>query len=180
MSTAPAPGRAVPAVVYNDFAALEWVNSEAPCRWQGCVSVYFCEVPLSRLQRPQSRLRPERLDYWMERLRTGRSIPPCITHITETGQYYIRDGNHRHEALMSYFGAHRGRAKVRIAIAHPNPGYAFVRRSLGSVETGKYSAYMLQKIGSTPTPANWRKQRVDFSEGLLQVFTRQSTDYWSE
>ncbi|HYE24200.1 MAG TPA: hypothetical protein VEG32_03275 [Clostridia bacterium] len=159
-ATSAAPLRRSTSVRYAEIETMQWVWREAPCHWHNAVTLYFRDVPFLKLLPSGSWTDPVRVDYWLDRLRRGRRIPPPVCIITEQGAYYLRDGNHRFEALAAYFGPHAPLALVRIALAHPTVGHAFTRHRYGCASTGFYEAYTLQRVGVPALPRQWRYDRI--------------------
>jgi hypothetical protein len=111
-------------VRYEERASQCWLWKESPCKWQGKVELQFTSVPLRQLEPAGSWTKPATVSKWLRHLNTGRHIPPPVVCATERGTLYIRDGNHRYEALLQFFGGNRD-ARVRVALVVPKRGYEF-------------------------------------------------------
>jgi len=126
-------------VTYNDLFSEKWIRFLSPAEWRGNVEVEFREVPFSSLQHAGCCTDPVVVNGWLRTLRAGDPIAPPVAVLTESGQYYLHDGNHRFEALREYFGSDADAATVRVAVAVPKPGYRFQHRWMG-----EYGTYLLE------------------------------------
>jgi hypothetical protein len=109
---------------YADFAAHDWILSQAPEIWRNRVELDFRYVSLNLLEPAESWIHPEIVSRWLLRMRSGRCIPPPVVCMTGYGMLYIHDGNHRFRALEEYCGAAREGA-IRVAVATPIAGFTF-------------------------------------------------------
>jgi LmbE family N-acetylglucosaminyl deacetylase len=109
---------------YNDHRSYLWLWGHAPCVWRGNVDLQFASVPLDSLQPAGCLLDPAVVITHLRRMRNGRPLAPPVVCATESGRWYLHDGNHRYEAMRIYFSGNDG-ASVRVAIAVPKPGYKF-------------------------------------------------------
>jgi LmbE family N-acetylglucosaminyl deacetylase len=124
---------------YQDYLAEEWIRLHAPCRWQGNVEVTFGEVPYAQLEPAGSCKRPRIVARWLQRLRRREPIAPLIVIPNGRGTYYVREGNHRHEALRLFLGAKAESTRVRVAVVAPEPSFRFRYRWFGT-----YGTYVLE------------------------------------
>jgi len=109
----------------SDRAAHAWFWTQAPCCWHGKVSIDFLEISFDNLQ-PASTLKHwDVLATWTRQIACRRLVPPLIVSRTESGHYYIHDGNHRCEAIRICYRKQLRRLFLRVAVLEPNPGYAF-------------------------------------------------------
>lgn len=123
---------------YQDHLSWQWVWLNAPVRWRGNVDLIFRNISYAELERAGNRLNPVRVEQWISKLEQGAPIPPPIVCATERDSLYLRDGNHRHEALRRFLGNTSAHAEVRVAIAVPKAGFEFRRHKYG-----EYSTYVL-------------------------------------
>jgi LmbE family N-acetylglucosaminyl deacetylase len=123
---------------YSEREAQLWVRRFAPCSWQRRIDLEFRHVPLNLLQHGGSSTDPARVDYWIQRIQTRRTIPALIGCETEPGTFYLFDGNHRYQALQEVL---RGEpeAPVRVGVPRPHPGYEFRYRWFRA-----YGTYVLE------------------------------------
>lgn len=125
-------------IQYNEGFSEKWIHQLSPAEWRGKVDVEFLDLPVSLLQSAGSWTDPDVVDGWVRTVHDGRSIPPPVAVRTESGNYYLHDGNHRYMALSRYLGSD---ACVRVAIAVPLPGYRFEYQDFG-----EYGTYVLRAI----------------------------------
>lgn len=130
-------------VHYADGATRAWLWAQAPCRWHGKVELNFRFVPLRLLKAAGSLKDPAVIGRWLQRMQAGRAIPPLLVCARDGGTYYVRDGNHRLEAIRTFLASHEN-AQVRVAVAIPKPGFQFRYRFFGS-----YSTYILEPESSS-------------------------------
>ena len=121
-------------VKYNHGFSEKWVLQLSPLEWRGKVDVEFLDVPITKLESAGCCLDPDVVSGWARTLEDGCAIPPPVAVLTERGNYYLHDGNHRFEAL-SEFLSDREEPVVRIAVAVPLPGHEFVYRWFGDYGT---------------------------------------------
>ncbi len=161
MSVAVEPAQPSTAIRCQDYLSQEWLWLQAPCRWRENVELTFRSVPYLALEGAGSRKRPDIVSKWLAKLEGGEPVPPPVVCLTERGTYYVRDGNHRHEALGLFLAADvRNSAEVRVAIAVPKAGFGFRYRRYGH-----YGTYQLERIRR---PArDWPPVRWPASHGLL-------------
>jgi len=123
---------------YEDHGSHTWIWREAPCSWNGRVEVEFITASFRQLEPSGSLTDPAVVEKWIRRMQTGRTVPPMIVCTTERGTLYIRDGNHRYEAMRRFF-IDNPDAKVRVARVVPAAGYGFRYRWLS-----RYGTYILE------------------------------------
>jgi hypothetical protein len=124
----------------SDAAAYAWLWSQAPCFWQGKVSLVLREIAFEDLQ-PASTLKHwDVLATWTRQIACRRIIPPLIVSEVDDERYYIHDGNHRFAAIRICYRRQLKRLRLRVAVLQPEPGYAFTYRWFGS-----YGTYCLTK-----------------------------------
>lgn len=109
---------------YNAAAACAWLWTGAPCRWHGRVKLDFRYVRFRSLQCAISAKHPGVVSAYARKIGLGLAVPPLIVSATEGGTYYVHDGNHRYEAIRSFFNCVPG-AHVRVAVVLPKHGYRF-------------------------------------------------------
>jgi hypothetical protein len=109
-------------IQYNDGFAEKWIYQLSPADWRGKVTVEFVDVPVVLLECSGSWTDPDIVEGWVRTIQDGRSIPPPVAVRTESGMYYLHDGNHRYMALAQHTEPD---ALVRVAVAVPLPGYRF-------------------------------------------------------
>lgn len=129
-------------IYYHDFLSQEWVRLHGPCRWQGNVQLKFRSIPYRLLEPAGSWKRPEIVAKWLLRLQRREPVPPVIVCPTERGTYYVREGNHRHEALGLFLGDKAERSRIRAVVALPKRGFRFRYRWFGT-----YGTYLLEPEG---------------------------------
>jgi LmbE family N-acetylglucosaminyl deacetylase len=112
-------------VRYQDHLAIRWIRSCAPLRWHGNVDLRFRLVGYSQLEAAGNWRNPDVVAKWMRKLTTGQPIPPLIVCKTERNTFYLRDGNHRHEALHRAFGSVAANFPVRVVEVVPKFGFHF-------------------------------------------------------
>lgn len=147
-------------VRYEERASQCWLWKESPCKWQGKVELQFTSVPLRQLEPAGSWTKPATVSKWLRHLNTGRHIPPPVVCATERGTLYIRDGNHRYEALLQFFGGNRD-ARVRVALVVPKRGYEFHYRWFAT-----YGTYVLERAFSLHGQRRVTRTRTGPSERL--------------
>jgi hypothetical protein len=123
---------------YVDQPVFRWFYGKAPCRWQGRVTLQFEDVPFGSLMPAGSWKHPDRVDWWLRRMRAGRPIPPPVVCRTDFGTCYLFDGNHRHDAIKERLGADCDELPVRVAMLVPKAGYEFRYRYFDT-----YGTYLL-------------------------------------
>ncbi|MFB3812617.1 MAG: hypothetical protein ACE14L_00785 [Terriglobales bacterium] len=146
-STAAAPAKKT-MIRYGDHGALAWLWSEAPCSWREKTEIEFITVPIRQLEPAGSWTHPAIVNKWLTRMTAGRSVPPPVVCATERGTMYLRDGNHRYEAMRDLFAGDMD-APVRVARVVPKRGYEFRYRWFGS-----YGTYTLEPVAATETDRN--------------------------
>lgn len=132
-------------IYYQDFLSREWVRLRGPCRWQGNVELDFRAIPYRLLEPAGSWKRPEVVAKWLRRLRQGEPVPPVVVCPTGRGTYYVREGNHRHEALGLFLGDKAETCSVRAAVVLPKNGFRFRYRWFGT-----YGTYLLEPEAFLP------------------------------
>jgi LmbE family N-acetylglucosaminyl deacetylase len=125
---------------FEDHGAYAWLWSQAPCSWRGRVDLEFISVPLRLLQPAGTLKDPAVVSAYLKRMRTGRAVAPPVVCATERGTFYVRDGNHRYDALQEFFGGGDS-GEVRVALAVPRPGFQFRYRWFGA-----YGTYILEPL----------------------------------
>lgn len=149
---------------YGDHGSHAWIWKEAPCNWDGNVEVQFVDVALRELEPAGSWTNPAIVSRWLRRMKAGRAVPPIVVCATERGSLYIRDGNHRFEALRDLFAGNL-ESRVRVARVVPKPGYQFRYRWLGN-----YGTYLLEPVSvRTPLRKSARSNRLEVAPRLGQT-----------
>lgn len=133
---------ALKAIRYNDRGSYLWLWTHAPCSWKGNVELQFADVPLHSLLPAGSLKNPAMVAAQVCRMQRGRALAPPVVCATESGAWYIHDGNHRYEAMRTFLSG-SDEASVRVAIAVPRAGYQFQYRWFGN-----YGTYLLQRVAS--------------------------------
>jgi len=128
-----------PRIRYDDHISLQWVWRDAPCRWRDKIRLKFRYVPFQELEPSGSLKNPHIVGRWLTKLQQGQRLPPLIVSPTEQGTFYLRDGNHRYEALRTYLGEGAARFPIRVAIAAAKRGFKFHYRWFG-----EYGTYVLE------------------------------------
>jgi LmbE family N-acetylglucosaminyl deacetylase len=133
------------AIRYNDRGSYLWLWAHAPCSWKGNVELRFATVPLGSLQPAGTLMDPAVVAAQLRRMQRGRALAPPVVSATESGTWYIHDGNHRYEAMQTFFSGFSGNREVsvRVAIAVPNAAYQFRYRWCGM-----YGTYLLEPVAS--------------------------------
>lgn len=142
LSVLPVRLRISPRIRFQEKGAWSWLWRDAPYFWNERIEVEFREVRFDRLQPSQSLRDPDRVDFWTDQIRAGRSIPALVVTETGNGFYFVQDGNHRYTALER-LRDEGFTLRVKVAVVLPCPGYAFLPARLGCRETGWYSTYLL-------------------------------------
>jgi LmbE family N-acetylglucosaminyl deacetylase len=124
---------------YQDHLAMRWVRLSAPLRWHGNVNLHFRMVRYSQLESAGSPKNPPVVAKWVRKLTTGKPIPPLIVCKTERNTFYLRDGNHRYEALLHTLGSVAANHRVRVVEVVPKPGFHFRYRWYR-----KYGTYVIK------------------------------------
>lgn len=129
-----APARENLAIRYNDYSAQHWLRNAAPCRWGGKTGLEFRYVPFRTLQPAASGKHPKIVSAYVWKLRNGKPISPLVVSASETGIYYIHDGNHRWEAIRQLVQAQPD-VCIRVAVVVPKSGFRFRWRWFGAFGT---------------------------------------------
>ena len=119
----------------SDTAAYAWFWTQAPCRWHGKVKLEFREVSFDELQPATTLKHWDVLATWTRQIAFRRVIPPLIVSETESGRYYIHDGNHRCEAIRICYRKQLRRLRLRVAVLDPQKGFSFQYRWFGNYGT---------------------------------------------
>jgi hypothetical protein len=119
----------------SDSAAHAWLWTQAPCCWHGNVSLKFREILFDELQPATTLKHWDVLATWTRQIACRRRVPPLIVSQTDSGQYYIHDGNHRWEAIRICYRKQLRRLWLRVAILEPHDGFSFEYRRFGNYGT---------------------------------------------
>lgn len=158
---------------YQDYLSKQWVCCHAPCRWRGNVELRFRSIAYRELEPAGSCKHIEILAKWLGKLQRRKPLPPLIVCATEHATFYIRDGNHRHEAIGLFLGAGVEDATIRVAEVVPKPGYCFRYRWFG-----KYGTYLLEPNPITLSRPDACFQAISAPASLFLIPDSRATTQW--
>jgi hypothetical protein len=137
--SATATKRCLSPLRYSDIQAQLWFWSGAPLYWRTKVRLSFHNIDFSQLHPASTLHHWDVLACWTRAMSRNRAIPPLVANRTESGLFYIQDGNHPYAAMRICFRNRLARLRVRVAVLDPLPGYEFVWKQFSTHYT-----YVLQ------------------------------------
>lgn len=148
---------------YGKHGTNAWLWAQAPCRWQKNTRIEYITVPLDRLEPAGSLIQPKVTARWLAVMKNRRCVPPPVVCATETGTFFLFDGNHRYRAMQQLFGENPT-AEIKVALVSPKPGFRFRYRWFST-----HGTYVLEPSFSATRPLRPRISLSPLGRTLVLV-----------